>query len=87
MNSDLNPIKFVPCAQDFLAEYMEQRKMLEQSLSTGATTIEPRDIKRYFEELMNLPLTGEDIRKLYELEEKGQNRQVSLKSQKKLYIN
>ena len=63
--------------QDFLAHYLAQRNSFGQTLKSGAKTVEPGDIKRYFEELMELPLTGEDFRKLYQQqqEEKGQSRQ------------
>ena len=65
--------------KDCLREYEEEKAIIEKSLQIGNERIDGVDIKRYYNELVNLPLTGKEIKELFDREAKAQASQVEAK--------
>ena len=62
--------------KDCLREYEEEKAIIEKSLQIGNERIDGVDIKRYYNELVNLPLTGKEFKELFDREAKAKASQV-----------
>ena len=57
-----------------------EKAIIEKSLQLGNERIDGIDIKRYYNELIKLPLTGKEIKELFDREAKAQASQVEVKN-------
>ena len=66
--------------KDCLREYEEEKAIIEKSLQIGNERIDGIDIKRYYNELIKLPLTGKKIEELFDRDSQAQASQVEVKN-------